>query len=700
MLNAITEEFISFKPRLINLLHLFTLFSYALAQPLYDLLGRNAEFFAIRNNSAFDILFITAIITLFIPAIWTGLLYLLNRVHTPTSASVFHLTFIGLCLSLLLPLFHYPIKLYPVLSSGFLLLLCALLLHLYLIKKPIQLFLTYLSPGILIFPLLFLFNTPINLLLYKNDSIQHQLAPPQQSTTPVIFIVLDELPVTTLMAGPEQINVERFPAIASLAQHSTWYINTRSVAEYTTQAIPALLTGQRPDTKNHHQRKSLDINNWLNLPTYSQHPDNLFTYLSNSHRLHIYEGISSLCPDHLCDHVVSHTVTLKQKHEELIRDVMVVYLHIILPEQLRKKLPRIDMGWSEFVFNNFEDFNDELEDDDIRTFKLFTDSLNAESTAGLYFIHTSFPHSPWKYLPSGKLYSAESNNEVIEEGKHWQSGDSTLEPLQRHILQTMFADHLLTQVFDKLRQTGLYDKSLIILTADHGASFQTSEQFRVASARNIEEISDIPLLIKAPGQRHSVIKTTPVESIDIVPTIYELLNIPLPDKIDGTPAGLITTPDVNSHTIISKQGKTKTFDYSVNKKLVTLNWKLSLVGKSISDIYAGPDYGQLIGSRPDSKCSRQLESEHYIDTRQSHVEIDPEHNMLPIFIAFKSPFSQLTNNEVLGVTINEKLAAILMRDTATIVEDKIHAILDERQFSPGSNNIRLHAIQKHCGISP
>ena len=37
-------------------LHLFTLAAFAFAQPLYDLLGKNAEFFPVRNNEVADIL--------------------------------------------------------------------------------------------------------------------------------------------------------------------------------------------------------------------------------------------------------------------------------------------------------------------------------------------------------------------------------------------------------------------------------------------------------------------------------------------------------------------------------------------------------------------------------------------------------------------------------------------------------------------
>ena len=42
---------------------------------------------------------------------------------------------------------------------------------------------------------------------------------------------------------------------------------------------------------------------------------------------------------------------------------------------------------------------------------------------------------------------------------------------QRHLLQVEFTDRLLGRALDELHATGLYDRSLIVVTADHGESF-------------------------------------------------------------------------------------------------------------------------------------------------------------------------------------------------------------------------------------
>ncbi len=48
----------------------------------------------------------------------------------------------------------------------------------------------------------------------------------------------------------------------------------------------------------------------------------------------------------------------------------------------------------------------------------------------------------------------------------------------------------------------MYDHTLIVVTADHGIAFQVGvETRRSVSASNVEELTPVPLIVKAPGQR-------------------------------------------------------------------------------------------------------------------------------------------------------------------------------------------------------
>lgn len=94
-------------------------------------------------------------------------------------------------------------------------------------------------------------------------------------------------------------------------------------------------------------------------------------------------------------------------------------------------------------------------------------------------------------------------------------------------------DEELGRLFNELKELKLYEKSLIILTADHGESFDHGYYFDHGD-RLYEGLIRVPLIIKFPGKKWQG-KTieTQVSSIDIAPTILEYLSLNHSGKMDG-----------------------------------------------------------------------------------------------------------------------------------------------------------------------
>ena len=88
------------------------------------------------------------------------------------------------------------------------------------------------------------------------------------------MIVFDELYVTALLDSTGNIDPVRFPHFAELARGSWWFKNATAVYPETRYAIPSLLTGQYASTTK-------------DLPIYSEHPQNLFTWLAPRYRVRI-----------------------------------------------------------------------------------------------------------------------------------------------------------------------------------------------------------------------------------------------------------------------------------------------------------------------------------------------------------------------------------------------------------------------------
>lgn len=92
------------------------------------------------------------------------------------------------------------------------------------------------------------------------------------------------------------------------------------------------------------------------------------------------------------------------------------------------------------------------------------------------------------------------------------------------------ADTCLNEFFDKLKEESIYDKTIIIITSDHGEEFM--EHGGIDHSQLYDEVVHVPLILKIPKSKGIKIGKL-VESIDIMPTILSLLEIPLPFYVQG-----------------------------------------------------------------------------------------------------------------------------------------------------------------------
>ena len=129
---------------------------------------------------------------------------------------------------------------------------------------------------------------------------------------------------------------------------------------------------------------------------------------------------------------------------------------------------------------------------------------------------------------------------------------------QRYLGQVGLVDTLIGRLVSRLKAEGLYDRSLIVFTADHGVSFRPNQPRRLLTEENAPDIMRVPLFIKAPHQRDGVINDRNVETVDIVPTLADLLHVSLPWTVDGQSA---------FDSVRSEKKQKKIFAYSISHYL-------------------------------------------------------------------------------------------------------------------------------------
>ena len=88
----------------------------------------------------------------------------------------------------------------------------------------------------------------------------------------------------------------------------------------------------------------------------------------------------------------------------------------------------------------------------------------------------------------------------------------------------------------KLRAENLLQKSLLIVTADHGEGFVPGEQARTLDAATTADLGFIPMFMKLPNQSAGVLDERNWTHVDLVPTIADVVNVKLPQQLDGQSA--------------------------------------------------------------------------------------------------------------------------------------------------------------------
>jgi arylsulfatase A-like enzyme len=97
-----------------------------------------------------------------------------------------------------------------------------------------------------------------------------------------------------------------------------------------------------------------------------------------------------------------------------------------------------------------------------------------------------------------------------------------------------FVDTELGKLFSQLKDLGLWEDSLIVVTSDHGESFMENDLMIGHGICAGNEETLIPLIIKLPGSEFSGTRINHVvESVDIMPTVLSALGVSVPSGVQG-----------------------------------------------------------------------------------------------------------------------------------------------------------------------
>ena len=494
----------------------------AVTQPLLGLFGDNATFFVAGRYTAAQIV-VFALVVAFVPTLVGGVLVAISaaanrRIGTIVFVALAAMLATAFALAMLrsaeVDRTWLAVPLAAVFAAG----VGAAIVR----SRAARLFTSYLAVANVAFVALFLFasgTTP--LVMGDGASVSTDGITMPEPEGPVVVVVFDELPVVSLLRGDGTINATRYPGFAELAGTSTWFRNAASNHRETQRAVPAILTGNNVDEGV--------------LPTYADHPRNLFTLLGATLPVRRYEAVSSMCPPDTCEPLPPRPL------RQALDDAAVVYGHRVLPTSVRDGLPSIDGSWGEFGADGDVPKikgSELMKDAFIRSFyentpqaqrMLMRREIEAiDGTPGVHYVHVLLPHYPWILDRAGhdtppviSWYSF-----VKSDPERAGFGFRSRVMHQMHLRQLSAVDELVEGLLTRLRSLPTWDDTTLVVTSDHGLNLMPPDIGRnPITDRNREAALRVPLFIKGPGQTTGAVRDEAADTIDVLPSLVDLLDI-------------------------------------------------------------------------------------------------------------------------------------------------------------------------------
>jgi arylsulfatase A-like enzyme len=306
---------------------------------------------------------------------------------------------------------------------------------------------------------------------------------------------------------------------------------------------------------------------------------------------------------------------------------------ITLAEQLKARgfatAGFVDAGWMKGKFGFTQGFD--VYDDAGGQFAKIMPKVNAwldenRQRRFFLFVHTYDVHSAWHRLPydcpgdfptryTAALASFDGCrggrcasrllawvNSRIKTGR--LTAATAFQPAEIDFMRALYdgcinyADEQVGALLVRLKELGLYDRSLIVLTSDHGEEFAEHGLF-LHPQNGYEEVAHIPLILKLPrGEERGRRVGHLAAMVDVMPTILDIVDVPLNPQAQGKSLMPAVLDDARVRTMVHVFGR--------SVALRTETWKYFSDHLALYDLLRDPrELANVVGDQGD--VSEQLE---------------------------------------------------------------------------------------------
>lgn len=158
--------------------------------------------------------------------------------------------------------------------------------------------------------------------------------------------------------------------------------------------------------------------------------------------------------------------------------------------------------------------------------------------------HTYQVHAPYDPPPEHDLFASDQYAGLIEvadrtyrdfnaQKEHMTAADYSY-LIDKYDGNIHYTDAVIGNLFEELKRSELWERTVVILTSDHGENFDDHLQYELGHDELYSEVLRIPLVLSGPGIPAGRVTERVVESTDLMPTLLQLAGVTCPVQLDGS----------------------------------------------------------------------------------------------------------------------------------------------------------------------
>lgn len=190
----------------------------------------------------------------------------------------------------------------------------------------------------------------------------------------------------------------------------------------------------------------------------------------------------------------------------------------------------------------------------------------------------------------GRHPSAQKTQDMFQQTKDWRIFQpDDWESVRRRVLHGYYAcvsqvDDAVGRVLKKLDELGIRENTIVIYMSDHGEFAGEHGMIEKAPGIAFRCVTRIPFIWLWPGHLpENTMRDSLVESVDVLPTLCELIGIPHPNWVDGK----------NITTILNEGGEVRDIAVTENPITKTVHTKRYKFTQYLPEMCDGKDFGEL-----------------------------------------------------------------------------------------------------------